>query len=72
MDDVYTRAQHAKRNVGELARAEQGIENILVAHHVQRPMVKVEGQIQTQVKAPILQVTADGMLQLKGGVTMIG
>lgn len=35
-------------------------------------MIKLEGQVQVQVKAPITQVNGDGMLQLKGGVTMIG
>jgi type VI secretion system secreted protein VgrG len=33
--------------------------------------VKVEGQIQTQVKGPITQVNGDAMLQLKGGIAMI-
>jgi type VI secretion system secreted protein VgrG len=33
--------------------------------------IKVTGQVQVQVQAPIAQVSADGMLQLKGGVTMI-
>jgi type VI secretion system secreted protein VgrG len=35
-------------------------------------MINVEGTVQTQVKAPMTQVTADAMLQLKGGITMIG
>jgi type VI secretion system secreted protein VgrG len=34
-------------------------------------MVKVEGQVQAQVKAPMTQVNGDGMLMLKGGITMI-
>jgi type VI secretion system secreted protein VgrG len=33
--------------------------------------IKVTGQVRVQVQAPIAQVSADGMLQLKGGVTMI-
>ena len=35
-------------------------------------MVSGQGQIQTQVKGTIVQVTADAMLQAKGGITMIG
>lgn len=35
-------------------------------------MVKVEGTAMTQVKAPMTQVNGDGMLTLKGGITMIG
>ena len=34
-------------------------------------MVSVEGQIQTEVKAPMTSVNGDGMLTLKGGITMI-
>lgn len=34
-------------------------------------MVKVEGSAMTEVKAPMTQVKGDGMLVLKGGVTMI-
>jgi type VI secretion system secreted protein VgrG len=34
-------------------------------------MVKVEGQAMTQVKAPMTQVSGDGMLTVKGGITMI-
>lgn len=34
-------------------------------------MVKVEGSAMTQIKAPMTQVNGDGMLTLKGGVTMI-
>jgi type VI secretion system secreted protein VgrG len=33
--------------------------------------IKVEGQIMTQVKAPMTQVNGDAMLTLKGGITMI-
>jgi len=33
--------------------------------------VKVEGQATTQIKAPMTQVNGDGMLTLKGGVTMV-
>jgi type VI secretion system secreted protein VgrG len=35
-------------------------------------MIHIEGQIQTQVKALMTQVTADAMLQMKGAITMIG
>jgi type VI secretion system secreted protein VgrG len=34
-------------------------------------MISVEGQVQTSVKAPMTQVNGDGLLMLKGGVTMI-
>lgn len=34
-------------------------------------MIKVQGQIQVQVAAPMTQVNGDGLLQLKGGITMI-
>jgi type VI secretion system secreted protein VgrG len=34
-------------------------------------MVKVEGQAMTQVKSPMTQVSGDGMLTVKGGITMI-
>ena len=34
-------------------------------------MVSVEGQVQTEVKAPMTTVNGDGMLTLKGGITMI-
>ncbi len=34
-------------------------------------MVTAEGQAMTQVKAPMVEVNADGMLTLKGGITMI-
>ena len=33
--------------------------------------IQIEGQIQTQVKAPMTQVNGDAMLVLKGGITMI-
>ncbi|HUF28328.1 MAG TPA: type VI secretion system tip protein TssI/VgrG [Gemmatimonadaceae bacterium] len=33
--------------------------------------VKVEGQIQAQVKAPITQINGDGMVKIQGGLTMI-
>jgi type VI secretion system secreted protein VgrG len=35
-------------------------------------MVKIEGQIQTEVKGMMIQVSADAMLQAKGAITMIG
>jgi type VI secretion system secreted protein VgrG len=35
-------------------------------------MISVEGQIQTQVKAVMTQVSGDAMLQLSGGIIMIG
>jgi type VI secretion system secreted protein VgrG len=35
-------------------------------------MIKIEGQIQTEVKATMTQVTGDAMLQLHGGIIMIG
>ena len=34
-------------------------------------MVKIEGEIMTQVKAPITQVNADAIMMMKGGLTMI-
>jgi type VI secretion system secreted protein VgrG len=34
-------------------------------------MIKLEGTIMTQIKAPMVRVSADGMLMLKGGLTMI-
>ncbi len=35
-------------------------------------MVKVQGQIQTQVQGTIVQVSGDAMTQISGGITMIG
>jgi type VI secretion system secreted protein VgrG len=35
-------------------------------------MVNIQGQAMTAIKAPITQVNADGMLMLKGGITMVG
>ncbi len=35
-------------------------------------MVSIQGQMQTQIQGAITQVSADGMLQLSGGITMIG
>ncbi len=35
-------------------------------------MIKVEGQAMVQVKAPMVQATADGILTAKGGITKIG
>jgi len=34
-------------------------------------MIKIQGQIQTQVTGTMTQVTGDAMLQIKGGITMI-
>lgn len=34
-------------------------------------MIKIEGTVQVGVKAPITQVNGDGMLMLKGGLTLI-
>jgi type VI secretion system secreted protein VgrG len=35
-------------------------------------MISIAGQVQTEVKAPMVDVKADAMLTLKGGITMIG
>ena len=35
-------------------------------------MIKIEGQATAEMKAPVTKVTADAMLTLKGGITMIG
>jgi type VI secretion system secreted protein VgrG len=35
-------------------------------------MVQIEGQVVTQVKGTITQVQGDGMLQLHGGIMMLG
>jgi type VI secretion system secreted protein VgrG len=35
-------------------------------------MVKVQGQIQTQVQGTMVQVSGDAMTQISGGITMIG
>ena len=35
-------------------------------------MIKVEGQVQTEVKGLMVQVSGDAMLQAKGAITMIG
>jgi len=35
-------------------------------------MIKLEGQAMVQIKAPMVQATADGVLAAKGGVTKIG
>jgi type VI secretion system secreted protein VgrG len=34
--------------------------------------VKVEGSIQTQIKGAITQINGDGMVQVQGGVIMLG
>jgi len=38
---------------------------------IQGMMIKIEGQVQTEVKGLITQISADAMLQAKGGITMI-
>ncbi len=38
---------------------------------IQGMMIKIEGQIQTEVKGLITQISADAMLQAKGSITMI-
>lgn len=35
-------------------------------------MVNIQGQAMAQIKGPIIQVNADGVLMAKGGITMIG
>ncbi len=35
-------------------------------------MIKIEGQVQTQVKGLITQINADALLKTQGGITMIG
>jgi type VI secretion system secreted protein VgrG len=39
---------------------------------IQGLMIKINGQVMTQIKAPMTQVNADAILTLKGGLTMIG
>jgi type VI secretion system secreted protein VgrG len=39
---------------------------------IQGMMVSIQGQIQTQVQGTMTQVSGSGMLQLSGGITMIG
>jgi type VI secretion system secreted protein VgrG len=34
-------------------------------------MVKIQGQAQVQAQAPMIQLSADAMMQIKGGITMI-
>ena len=34
--------------------------------------IQIQGQMMTQVKGLMTMVTADALLQLKGGITMIG
>ncbi|HEV2181022.1 MAG TPA: type VI secretion system tip protein VgrG [Gemmatimonadaceae bacterium] len=38
---------------------------------IQGMMIKIEGQVQTEVKGLITQISADAMLQAKGSITMI-
>ncbi|MGP0065851.1 MAG: type VI secretion system Vgr family protein [Isosphaeraceae bacterium] len=38
---------------------------------LQGTMIKIQGQAQVQAQAPMVQMSADGMMQIKGGVTMI-
>jgi type VI secretion system secreted protein VgrG len=35
-------------------------------------MISIEGQVQTSVKGVMTQVTGSAMLQLSGGIIMIG
>jgi hypothetical protein len=35
-------------------------------------MISITGQVQTSVKGTMTQVTGDAMLQLSGGIIMIG
>ena len=39
---------------------------------IQGMMVKIQGQIQTQVQGTMVQVSGDAMTQISGGITMIG
>jgi type VI secretion system secreted protein VgrG len=39
---------------------------------LQGMMVKVQGQVQTQVQGTMVQVSGDAMTQISGGITMIG
>jgi type VI secretion system secreted protein VgrG len=39
---------------------------------IQGMMVKIQGQLQTQVQGTMVQVQGDAMTQIQGGVTMIG
>jgi len=34
-------------------------------------MIKIQGQVMAQTEAPMVQVSGDGMLTLKGGIVMI-
>jgi type VI secretion system secreted protein VgrG len=35
-------------------------------------LITIEGNALAQMKAPMTRINADGLLQLKGGLTMIG
>ena len=39
---------------------------------IQGMMIKVKGQVQTQVQGTMIQVSGDAMMQISGGITMIG
>ena len=39
---------------------------------LQGMMVKVKGQVQTQVQGVMVQVSGQAMTQIRGGITMIG
>ena len=39
---------------------------------IQGMMVKVNGQVQTQVQGLMLQLSGQAMTQISGGITMIG
>ncbi len=73
--------QSTKVSLGQVStEAMQGIE-LKVGHNsikidqmgvtIQGMMIKIEGQIQTEVKGMMMQVSGDAMLMAKGGITMI-
>ena len=74
--------QTTRLNVGKsTTEAMQGIELKVGANSIvidqsgitlKGLMIKLEGTVMSQIKAPMVQVNADGMLMLKGGLTMIG
>jgi type VI secretion system secreted protein VgrG len=39
---------------------------------IQGMMISIQGQVQTQVKGTMTQINGDAMLQMQGGITMIG
>ena len=56
----------------ELKVGENSIKIDQVGITITGMMVKVQGQVQTQIQGLLCQVSGDAMLQAKGGVTMIG